>query len=152
MGTVQIHGKSGGGGNSLGFEKLWEGDLTGYIDSDVDDVTGGAVDPSLYSVLLVHYEGTASVSGAAYVCYGISRAAISGNWTSDFSINSAGSAKTVDVDVTLLATRKQTTWMIMRNISGGSIVTGSPVRMSVSRESGWYATLDLHFTIYGIKL
>lgn len=59
-----------GGGSGGGLEKLWEGDV--HLTGSTDDLTGGAVDPTEYAVLLVALNGTvtAALSEVDYIGLG----------------------------------------------------------------------------------
>lgn len=136
----------GGGGGMVGFEKLWEGDVTGSS----DDITGGTVDLSEYNFLLIHYTGTIpSRSETSYI--GIGAVRTDSNRTYDMGIYKTASGL---VDVTMHLTRMKspeysTEWDVFRYpryAAGGVESVVNPLKFfGVSGQT-------FHFSVYGLKL
>lgn len=153
MGKVMIHEKMGGGGNPHGLQKLWEGDV--HLTGRTDDVTGGAVDPSEYQVLLVRYTGTLKNTADDSRYFGIGKVSGSSNPTYD-TIVSKSSEDSVDFTMTYYARgdyNGDVMWMGVRELryQGSSMMkTTEPFSFNVSSTTG--VTINLHFTIYGMKL
>lgn len=152
MSKVQVVPPSGGGaGGMVGFVKLWEGDVTGPS----SDVTGGAVDPSEYQVLLVRYTGTLGNTSDASRYFGIGCVSGSTNPTYD-TVVSKSSQRNVDFTMTYYARGNydgDVMWMGVRELryQGSNMMqTTDPFSFNVSSTTG--VTINLHFTIYGVKL
>lgn len=118
-------------------------------------MTGGAVDPSEYQVLLVRYTGTLKNTADASRYFGIGKVSGSSNPTYD-TIVSKSSEDSVDFTMTYYARgdyNGDVMWMGVRELryQGSSMMqTTEPFSFNVSSTTG--VTINLHFTIYGMKL
>lgn len=160
MSKVQIHGKSGGGGNSLGLQKLWEGDV--HLTGSTDDLTGGAVDPSEYFLLIVHCTGTiASQNGTVAIGVGSSSNA-SGSYSHDITVSQKTSGEAEAVSITMLYRKNNSTesnfWYGTHTRAYSDkehFSTQIPFSLKGSGSNGYEKntfTGDLHVAVYGIKL
>lgn len=135
----------------IGFEKLWEGDVTGSS----DDITGGTVDLSEYQFLIVHYVGTLTnpySDGSTFeVAVGARRTKSDGNPTYDFSLAKNWSGP---VNVTVHMIRRSApmltnNWDIFRYpMYTGGCATQTTTPLKFFGPSGQ----PLHFSVYGLKL
>lgn len=156
MGKVQIHENRGGGGNSLGLQKLWEGDV--HLTGSTDDLTGGAVDPAQCAFLLVVLTGTLT-SEKSDTYYGLGKCYKGSLSTYDFS----GSKTDVLISRSYLMSYQYNSrsWGTYNPDTNGNANTGWRTEkpfLFAGREkdsskditSGF--TADFHFAVYGIKL
>lgn len=168
MGKVQIHKISGGGGDTLTPQKLFEGDcsIPAHTGASNVDMTGGAVSAETlenYDILMVKVEGTitATKTGSSdydrwWAMFGKAL-----NYSSSskncYPFDYVGSGSTGDEVCIIKSFSKMDheNWLtqVSSNLSySREDLTSDPLIASIYAQSAEQAAGTFHVTIYGMKL
>lgn len=151
----------GGGGNSLGLQNLWEGDV--HLTGSTDDLTGGAVDPSEYIFLIVHCTGAVTLQES--LKFGVGSCNGSSSAPSyDLSLNASTTGAAMQLSITMIYRQfydSVKSWhgehlhQSTGNGLNGQFSTTTPFSFAGCKTS-WTPvntfTGDLHVAVYGLKL